>query len=489
MAPVYRRSRPPPIQTENLTFDNDGALPRRKSPSPVLQTVLAFVVFAAVIAFAAQHAAPDSAHSFRNESNFSLNKHSGSEFRTELAPGVTLSLDLRRLSEDHSKDNALTFGPHTIGVFVQRQEECKYPRVWVRLVGDALISVPIEPLDGLIWKGTFSFPVEGTYRVEVKWTHCDNLFSYTTPMNLTVTGTTGNTSILRHSKSSEPIFQQGLWLSSQKFKAEGSTQPYIWHVSRVSALDATLLKASSSRGESLVSKEGTRIPDEFQDLSNYELVCWVGSQSAASIREAFLSVRPELFPHQRPFKFHYYNVTSFEKPDQHWDQETKKRFRKCKTVLVSVDELEEASLTQAEYKRQVKTFLSHIVKAIDDDTFPVWMTTANEPPMTASPMCTWPAVPSSSNHPCNDALADLWKENAFPPRIKLLDTTHLVDPQFGENQKDIIAVIAMRIYALVGHQVAEWRRANQIGKVNGLIRNGKVEQNPKEVPYDWSTAL
>ena len=483
---VYRRNRPPPIQTENLTYindDSDGLSRNKRSLSSNWRTALTFLLFAAVIALAAQYAATNPAKPVGHYNEPSINEI---EIRTEIAPGVSLRLDLAK-PDGPSNENVVTMGPHTVDVSFSHG--CKMARVWVRLVGEALIFVPMGPSDTSKWAGTFSFPVEGTYRVEVLWTTgCDasgGSSSFTSPMKLTVKLNASYRTMLRKSMSSAPIFQEGVWLSSKKFKTEASSPSYIWHDPRLNAIEMTFINASSSLGESLVSKEANPIPDEFRELSNYELVCWVGSESAASIREAFLSLRPELFRNQRPFKFHYYNLTSFEKPDQHWDEERKKLFRKCRTILVSVEQVDSPPLTQADYKRQVKTFLYHLLKAFNDDTFPIWMVTVNEPPM-ASTMCSFPLV-SSGHHPCNDALFELWKEDMFPSRVKLLDTTDLVDPQFGDNQKDIIAVIAMRIYLVVGHQVAEWRRSNQIGKVNGLQRNGKVEPNPEEVTYDWYT--
>lgn len=483
MGPIYRRSRPPPIQTDNLNYQDDDGLSRKRSLLPNAQAFLALFVLVAISALATQNTS-SVADNASYQTVFRVNENN---YRTELSPGVSLSLVLARVDDS----TGVRMGPHSIEVSFQEQsKECQLPRVWARVMGDALISIPTKPLDPLRWLGDFSFPLEGKYRIEVRWTVCETMGSLsvlTIPMNFTVSRHADPPPpIMRKPKSSESIFQEGLWLSSAKFNTEGETsQPYIWHDRKVNANDTTLIKASSSRGQSLVSKEATFIPQEFRDLSNYELVCWVGSDSAASIREAFLSLRPELFRNQRPFKFHYYNVTSFEKPDQHWDEELKKKFRKCKTILVSADELDEAPLTQAEYKRQVTTFLSHIVKAIPDPTFPIWMVTVNESPTTTLPMCTVPSLPSG-NHPCNDVLFDFWKEKTFPPRVKLLDTIDLVDPQFGENQNDIIAVIAMRIYSLVGTQVATWRTANQIGKVDGLHRDNNVEPNPKEVPYDWT---
>lgn len=478
MAPVYRRSRPPSIQTENLVYENEHVISKKRSVMPRWQTVLLFLLVSAVIALAAHHAVNVPFLLRRNKLSWMI--------QTQVAPGIMLKLGLSR-----SNDKTVAMmGPHKAElIFRQEAANCQSPQTWLRLVGDALLSVPMSLVDTSTWAGTFSVPINGTYSVQVQWTcndSADSMQSFTVPTSLKMIGNSSVSSEIQKSKSSNHFFQEGMWISSEKFKTGVVDQPYIWHDPQTAPTDATLIKALSSLGESLVSKEATVIPEKFQELSNYELVCWLGSQSAATIREAFLSLRPLLFPSQRPFKFHYYNVTNFQKPDQHWDDETKKRFRKCKTIFVSLDKLDEAPMTQEEYKRQVQTFLGHIVTAINDETFPIWMITVNAPPMTASRMCTSSAMTSTTHHACNDALFSLWKENTFPPRVKLLDTTDLVDPQFGSHLKDVFAVIAMRIYAIVGEQVEEWRKANQIGKVNGLVRNGKVEPNPTLVPYDWT---
>lgn len=478
MAPVYRRSRPPPIQTENLSFEDNDESSRKRSILPGSQAFAALLCLVVIVVFASQHAPS-------NNKSYSLGYQTASQVNEnmyDLAPGISLGLMLAR------RDNAVISGPHSVKVSFRHGNDCQ-PRVWARLVGDALTVIPMKPMDSQKWVGDFWFPVGGSYRIQVAWTNCrGSSENFTLPEVLTIAGNPTDTLSTVHKSNSTET--KGLWLSSSRFNTGGETthvQPYIWHNPQVQASDATLIEAFTSGGRSLVSKQGTLIPKEFTDLSNYELVCFVGSDSAADIRDAFLSLRRDLFPNQRPFKFHYYNVTSFEKPDYHWDEATKKRFRKCKTILVSVDELDEAPLTQAEYKRRVKTFLSHIAKAIPDSTFPIWMIMVNESPMTASTMCVAPRW--SENHPCNDALNELWREESFPPRVKLLDTRDLVGPQFGENRNDRIALIAMQVYALVGQQVAAWRQAKQVGRVDGLHRNGVVEPNPKEDPYDWTRMI
>jgi hypothetical protein len=217
----------------------------------------------------------------------------------------------------------------------------------------------------------------------------------------------------------------------------------------------------------------------------------MGSDSMAKIKGDFMTMRSTLFSHQRPFKFHYYNASTFERPDRDWADDTKRRIRKCKHILVSMDDLRE-SISQDEYKKQVTTFVWHLTKVLRDDTFPIMMLTVNEAPMHAS-NCHAPTMTRSTDHPCNDVLKHLFRPESklFPDQVRLLDNTDLSLPQFDKNRPDITAVIALRIYVLVGKQVADWRAMGQHGAVDGLHRNNTVEPKyeTKEylVPYDeWS---
>jgi hypothetical protein len=93
---------------------------------------------------------------------------------------------------------------------------------------------------------------------------------------------------------------------------------------------------------------------------NYELVCFWGSKTMAEIRQQFLRIRPHIFDWQRPFKFHYYPVSDWVHPDRHWSEADKTRCRKCKHILVSVDEMQE-QLSQTAYEEQVTSFIGHLV--------------------------------------------------------------------------------------------------------------------------------
>lgn len=390
-----------------------------------------------------------------------------------LAKGVILHIDWHG-REEGSDD--VSVGLHHATLTVPK--DCPYPRVQVRLRGSTLEAIPLTPHTGNEWKGSFSTPVNGTYAVDARWYGCHHgQQDWTSPREKPTVNVKGsNTADLDHPPRS-------FWLVKNFVTKDEIPNDYVW----VKDLQpSTLLNSTIDNidiGSSIVAKEGTPIPPIFDDLSNYELLCWVGSQSAEQLHESFRSLRPQLFPSQRPFKFHYYNVTDFAHPDKDWDETNKLRFRKCKNILISVDEPENPDLSQEEYKHQVKTFLNHMVKCFDDETFPIWMLTVNKAP---SNLCHSPTI-VSSHHPCNDALFDLFSfRQKLPERVKLMVNTDLTEPMFGEDWHHVAPVIAMRIFALAGAQVQVWRDAGQRGTVKGLVRNGVTEPNIDFKPYDFS---
>lgn len=212
----------------------------------------------------------------------------------------------------------------------------------------------------------------------------------------------------------------------------------------------------------------------------------MGSQTMHAIWKAFLDLRGQIFPHQRPFKFHYYNSSSFVRPDRDWSEETKVRLRKCKHLLVAIDETNEP-VSQSQYKEQIQTFASHLVKVLHGDpTFPIWFLSLNEPPMRAT-NCHEPYfLPRTTDHPCNDVFKTLFlpgDTQTFPSQVHFLDNTDLSLPQFDENRADVIALLAYRVFIIVGKGVADWREMGQRGAVDGLHRNGTVEPNLPLEPY------
>jgi hypothetical protein len=411
-----------------------------------------------------------------------LKELTSSSRNIELDSNVHLTVDF----VSGGQGGVLSLGPHK--AHVTFGSECTDPHLWMRLEGQALVGVNLQQQSNSNqWSGKFSLPKEGTYKMVVHWNDCSGKGQkkdFEMP-NIKVQGiippeTQGNATSL---------YPKSAWIFVDAFHS------YMWTDPKVPLAKTNFLKTSTS----VVSKEGTLGENGayfLQQLGNYELVCWIGSESAESLWGAFKEVSKFVAPAQRPFKFHHYPISSFVKPDQTWPDEQKKKFRKCKHILVSLDEMNKP-VSQFEYKNQVETFLNHLVNAFPDETFPIWMHTLMESPE-ATANCHTPSLPRSSEHPCNVALKELFRDSPFPSRVHLFDNTDLTLPQLGENKRDIIPVIALRTAVFVGKKVKEWRESGQRGLVKGLIRGGtmtpdgdvsggKLEPNFELVPYTgWS---
>ena len=148
-------------------------------------------------------------------------------------------------------------------------------------------------------------------------------------------------------------------------------------------------------------------------------------------------------------------------------------------------------MSQKEYESKVKTMVGHLEKIIPDTTFPIWFFTVNEHPSRAT-NCHSPYLSRTTQHPCNDVLRKLWdpSQPAFANRVHLLDNTDLLQPLWGDERllyENMLAVIALRAFVIVGKGVSDWRAVGQAGKVDGLHRNGTVEPNFELVAYTgWS---
>lgn len=385
--------------------------------------------------------------------------------------GVTVTVDFQRNSEDTS---VVTLGPHFVSL--QLPSHCSNPALWMRLEGDALVGIVLHERDTK-WDGSFTIPMEGKYSLTANWLGCNGRGEekYVRLTNVTAKG------ILKQVVSNSSLYPSSAWITAKKFtQTQAITQPYVWHNPELEPPRADLLKTS----ETFISKQSTTGQSEFykfSDLSNYELVCWIGSQSAELIWSSFLKLRPLVHAGQRPFKFHLYESDSFVKPAGNWSENKEMKFRKCKHILISMDQVKEPS-TQSEYVQQVTTFINHLLTAFPDETFPIWMFTVMEPPKSPH-NCLDPVGPRSSEHPCNDALKALFKNSPFPDRVQLLDNTDITFPQLGENLKDVATAIALRIFVFVGKQVSIWRKNRQKGTIKGLERGDNLEPNFELVPY------
>jgi hypothetical protein len=423
---------------------------------------------------------------------------SNSQRFDDFGPGPTLLVDFSKGDHQGGDTSVINLGPHKASLIVEKS--CKDPAFWVRLQGDALVGIKLqEEPNKQVWSGTFFVPMAGNYKLEAHWYGCGgkdpkkalHLYNFeakgsssSSSISSIVAANTNTTSLCPHSA----------WVSTKKLPPSDVVveQPYIWFDPQVPTEKATLFKLK----DTVISKEGTAGQEhgfyKFDQLSNYELLCWFGSHSAEQLYSSFLELRSKISRGQKPFKFRYFPTKNLVHPDRDWSDNEASRFRKCKHILVSLDEMEDdsQSLSQMEYQSQVETLLHHLQEAFPDETFPIWMLTVNEPPFqassttTSSNNCHSPTLPRTSDHPCNDALRDLFSKQGFQNRVQLLDNTDLTLAQLGENKQDTMAVIALRIFVFVGKRVQEWRAAGQSGFVGGLKRGEVVEPNGPLIRYE-----
>jgi hypothetical protein len=180
----------------------------------------------------------------------------------------------------------------------------------------------------LFFSGTFSLPKEGMYKMVAHWNDCSGKGQkkvFKMP-NIKAQGTRRPPETPGNATS---LYPTSAWVFVDKFHS------YMWTDLKVPLAKTKFLKTSNS----MVSMEGTLGENGtcfLEQLGNYELVCWIGSESAESLWGAFKEVKNFVAPTQRPFKFPLYPISSFFKPDQKWPDEQKKKFRKCKHILVSL---------------------------------------------------------------------------------------------------------------------------------------------------------
>lgn len=372
-------------------------------------------------------------------------------------------------------------------VQVKPSYRCEYPRFGLRLVGSALVHIYLKK-SGSIWEGSFQIPLEGQYQVEMKWFGCDkddssikSIAGFDSPVRLVVA--TGATPPATSASPRDALFGNSVWVATRE-----SSSGYLWKKpEKASVTEGGLIELPNNV---TVAIEGTAVPPngfyKFSEVGNYELVCFLGGPKMLQLRDLFNNdVRKSLFPRQRPFKFRYWNLTSIFHPDKDWPEGEKERIRKCKHLLVSVDELDDDPISSEAFKSQFTKFVYHLTKVVHDESFPVWMFTVSEPAFHAT-HCADADHVRTTDHPCNEVIKALFRSEAFPKQVHLMDNTDVALPRFGEAEDDVMAIIAMRCFVAVGKGVKDWRDMGQRGLIDGLHRNDKVEPNFELVAYtDW----
>jgi len=148
---------------------------------------------------------------------------------------------------------------------------------------------------------------------------------------------------------------------------------------------------------------------------------------------------------------------------------------------------------QQQQKEEVQTFIRHLLNAFDEEhTFPalIWFFTNNH------------AIdqPSSSSHSHSHSFYRT--SSLFPPdRVRLLDNTDISSPIYNYHEDNnnaqtkkgieemMYALIALRVYVLVGKQVQIWRTKGMSGVVDGWSTREGLKPNYELVRYDWTQPL
>lgn len=396
------------------------------------------------------------------------------------------------------------------------------PTFSMRLVGDALLPIVLQ-LQQLqrgkkakrapqVWLGQFEIPRTGDYRLEFAWLGCPgedgaakHVSTLQESIHLVATvaseATTQESQYQLERPTNAYLFSQSLWLSKNVMGpalSEKVVPDYIWadpNLKSWNSTDLLFLPGVDEGHEVAVTKSGTLTADKgyykFAETGNYELVCFWGGPVMAKIRELFLAERKHIAPGQRPFKFHYYNVTNMIHPDADWTRDDKERCRKCKHIFLSLDDVN-TQISQVEFESQFTSFVGHLQKLMNDTTFPIWILTFNSPPSAETTShCHDPfKYQRTTDHPCNDVLRQVVVKSSprvFEPRVHLLDNADIILPVTPSAMEGALANIAMRIFVAVGKGVHDWRAMGQHGLSDGLHKNDTVEPNFELIPYEgWA---
>mmetsp|Transcript_13640 Transcript_13640/g.29513 ORF Transcript_13640/g.29513 Transcript_13640/m.29513 type:complete len:509 (+) Transcript_13640:139-1665(+) len=259
--------------------------------------------------------------------------------------------------------------------------------------------------------------------------------------------------------------------------------------------------------------ESASVLKYFSELSNYELVCWMGDDDARRYFRAFMDLYPLMGSRgQRPFKFKYITLRDTSDPTKDFSDAAQMTYDKCKIFFVSygIDRFD-AGISPESYGKEVETLLGHIERSHKDVTYPTWFLSPRS--STSISGSKGSCVEDSGFrgrtpdriHKFNERIRRIFHDRqlAAPesePRIRLMDNSDITeafwhvltakedassDTQVMDTQ--IAAAVAMRCMEKISQQVKSWRSMNQIGTQNGLMKDGTLIPNSElyKEPYQW----
>lgn len=381
--------------------------------------------------------------------------------------------------------------PDSIRVHVRR-DRCRAPALRARLIGPDLYLIPLSPVAANrkvhSFRGDLSMDLSaGKYQVEVTLMDCGEDTSNLSGIDSTCIASTSYESM---QYSTRNVTKPWRWTkkcnlaeteqgAATTLQRGGCSKGYIW--SDYLAMNEnilTLKDVSIAKPRNL-----SQTIHFFDQLSNYELVCWIGDSDAAMYYTAFLKLYPAVGSRgQRPFKFKYLKLTNVYRPGEHI--QGTETFVKCKILFIS---LEMEGVTHEEYGQQIETLVGHFQRSHPEPSFdfPAYIITPRSSSQAPNnPLCGHMSNSNSTRWPhqiakCTEELHQLVaKSAAFDRRVQVLDVSSITEAFWQMHQtRDgisgdeldalISATVALRCIEVVASQVKKWRNMSQIGIVQG----------------------
>lgn len=257
-------------------------------------------------------------------------------------------------------NNVVSQRPHEIIFQLHNPRSCESPRFAVRLVGDVLVYDNLEEESKSLWRGPFSVPMEESYRLDSWWHGCqqyeckDGCKEAKDSNDFTV----ANTPTIIREPHRLSLFPVSVWISTNGTNVK-QLLSYIWTSTKEEAQDPIQLKETTVAVIRGIAQE----PELLQ----------------TSETTKFLELRPHLFKRRRPFKFQWLDpsrltVDAFSKANL---QKVRRHTRLGGWIVQTSFWI---WVQEANYYRML---VGHLLKLIDDETFPIRLLTTNEAPMRA----------------------------------------------------------------------------------------------------------
>ena len=253
---------------------------------------------------------------------------------------------------------------------------------------------------------------------------------------------------------------------------------------------------------SLDSSTDNSLIKSFEQLSNYELVCWLGDDDTKQYFQAFMGLYPSLSQGQRPFKFKYLKLDDISQPVKHFSETDHSTFNKCKIFFISygIDRFD-AGVEPQTYKQEVKVLIGHITKLLNADrrydrrawflsprSNTVKMANCRESPVlgrTPDRIQAFTEVIRQIFHEQNNRV------NQSSAPLLFLDNSDITEAFWPSNSQQlelkIISIVAMGCMERIAQTVKEWRSNGQVGNIQGVMMNDGLIPNSElfKRPYNW----